>query len=453
MLWRLRASNILMRTKALVAVTLALACLQLCAVPLVARPTRSLARPNAGRLIVAQTTQRPAHEHAAHKTASAHASAAHLRTHAAARATGSGPRIVSNLSRHAGPTAQRSIVDPSAQHSIATRHASAPALVSNPEADSVHTWMRSREEQQRSLAAHAAIAAADGGIRAPRTERTERTEARAARSAEPATRSPLAQQRQPAASRPPADGSATGDDPDLDNATALINVGGVLRPATEARPLPSIEEEAATPVILPPLRVASLYDSRGHLMVPPPLFGSRENLLHQNQMADRDGLNRVRDDADLLDLRRQHKLVALPENEALRVDDRLPEDRRYSRPWTADFLAALARDHYDSFHMPLQVNSAVRTVEFQRHLERSNPNAAPSAGDTASPHLTGQAVDIAKRGLTITEIAWMRAYLQPLIDQGKIDVEEEFQQACFHISVYKSFVPAAPAGVTLAAAR
>jgi hypothetical protein len=429
---------------------MALACLQLCAVPLLARPTRSLGRPNTGRLIVAQTTQRLAHERAAHKTASAHASAAHLRTHAAARATASGPRdtpIAANTSRYASPTAQRSIVDPSVQRSIATRHASAPVLVSNPEADSVHAWMHMRE-RQRSLAAHAAIAAADRGIHAPRRERADRMEARAARPAPI-----LAEQRRPAASRLPADSSATGDDPDLDNATALINLGGVLRPATESHPLPTIEEEAATPVLLPALRVSSLYDSRGHLMVPPPLFGSHENLLHQNQMADLDGLNRVRDEADLLDLRRQHKLIALPENEALRVDERLPEDRRFSRPWTAAFLSVLASDHYAAFHQPLKVDSAVRTVKFQQRLTHSNGNAAPSTGDTASPHLTGQAVDIAKRGLTITEIAWMRAYLQPLIDQGKIDVEEEFQQACFHISVYRSFVPAAPARVTLAAAR
>ena len=433
---------------------MALACLQLCAVPLQARPTRSLGRPNTGRLIVAQTTQRLAHERAAHKTASAHASAAHLRTHAAARATASGPRdtpIAANTSRYASPTAQRSIVDPSVQRSIATRHASAPVLVSNPEADSVHAWMHMRE-RQRSLAAHAAIAAADRGIHAPRRERADRMEARAARPAPI-----LAEQRRPAASRLPADSSATGDDPVADNATALINVGGVLRPTTGSAPdqlrLRSIEEEAATPVLLPALRVSSLYDSRGHLMVPPPLFGSHENLLHQNQMADLDGLNRVRDEADLLDLRRQHKLIALPENEALRVDERLPEDRRFSRPWTAAFLSVLARDQYAAFQQPLQVDSAVRTVKFQQRLTHSNGNAAPSTGDTASPHLTGQAVDIAKRGLTITEIAWMRAYLQPLIDQGKIDVEEEFQQACFHISVYRSFVPAAPARVTLAAAR
>ena len=440
----------MMRTKAPVAAVMALACLQLCAVPLLARPTRSLGRPNTGRLIVAQPAQRLVHERAAHKTASAYASAAHLRTHAAARATASGPRdtpIAANTSRYASPTAQRSIVDPSVQRSIATRHASAPVLVSNPEADSVHAWMHMRE-RQRSLAAHAAIAAADRGIHASRRERADRMEARAARPAPI-----LAEQRRPAASRLPADSSATGDDPDLDNATALINLGGVLRPATESHPLPTIEEEAATPVLLPALRVSSLYDSRGHLMVPPPLFGSHENLLHQNQMADLDGLNRVRDEADLLDLRRQHKLIALPENEALRVDERLPEDRRFSRPWTAAFLSVLARDHYAAFQQPLQVDSAVRTVKFQQRLTHRNANAAPSSGDTASPHLTGQAVDIAKRGLTITEIAWMRAYLQPLIDQGKIDVEEEFQQACFHISVYRSYDPVTSSRITLAAAR
>jgi len=430
---------------------MALACLQLCSVPLQARPTRSLARPNAGRLIVAQPTQRLTRERNARRSANARLGA-NERTHAAAI----GPRIGSNLSCHAGLTTQHSIVDPSAQRSIATRHASAPALASKPEADRVHAWMRNREEQQRSLAAHDAIAAADRGIRAPRTQRAaraDRMDVRTAWTAPSATHTIPAQPQQTAASRHPADGSATGGEPDANNATALINVGGVLRPTTEAYHLPSIEEEAATPVLLPALRVSSLYDSRGHLMVPPPLYGSRENLLHQNQMADIDGLNRVRDDADLIDLRRQHKLIALPENEALQVDARLPEDRRFSRPWTAAFLSVLARDHYAAFHQPLKVDSAVRTVEFQQRLTRRNANAAPSTGDTASPHLTGQAVDIAKRGLTITEIAWMRAYLQPLIDQGMIDVEEEFQQACFHISVYRSFVPAAPASVTLAAAR
>ena len=107
------------------------------------------------------------------------------------------------------------------------------------------------------------------------------------------------------------------------------------------------------------------------------------------------------------------------------------------------FLANMARAHYAHFHTPLQINSAVRTVEFQQHLIHINGNAAPAEGDTASPHLTGQAVDIAKHGLSRTEVAWMRGYLLPLIQEGKIDVEEEFQQACFHISVYKKYLPPA----------
>ena len=42
----------------------------------------------------------------------------------------------------------------------------------------------------------------------------------------------------------------------------------------------------------------------------------------------------------------------------------------------------------------------------------------------------------------------MRARLLPLQDAGKIDVEEEFQQSCFHITVYKSYVPLRPARAT-----
>ena len=200
------------------------------------------------------------------------------------------------------------------------------------------------------------------------------------------------------------------------------------------------------PVPMPVLQVApeplvSLYDKRGRLIVPPALKGSHEVLVHQNVMADSDGLERIQDDEDLSRMRASKMLVALPENEGIQVDERLPGNRRYSRPWTAAFLTALARAHYARFHTALQVNSAVRTVEFQQRLIRTNGNAAPAEGETASPHLTGQAVDIAKHGLSMTEIAWLRGYLLPLVQEGKVDVEEEFQQACFHISVYKKYMP------------
>ncbi len=186
---------------------------------------------------------------------------------------------------------------------------------------------------------------------------------------------------------------------------------------------------------------ALLYTKRGKLIVPPALKGSHEILLHQNEMADRDGLDRIRDDEDLDQMREDRLLVPIPTSAMLVSDERLPANRRYTRPWTAQFLTALAQAHYARFHSALQVNSAVRTVQFQQKLLRTNGNAAPAQGETASPHLTGQAVDLAKHGLSLTEIAWLRGYLMPLVQAGKVDVEEEFQQACFHISVYKNYVP------------
>jgi hypothetical protein len=217
--------------------------------------------------------------------------------------------------------------------------------------------------------------------------------------------------------------------------TPIVNIA---RKASPRPTLTSVEEAASTPVILP-----ELYNKRGRLIVPPPLRGSHEILVHQNKVADRDGLDRIQSDEDLLDMRGQRLLVSIPSSSALEIDERLPVNRRFCRPWTAEFLTALAHAHYAHFHTPLQINSAVRTVEFQQHLIHINGNAAPAEGDTASPHLTGQAIDIAKHGLSLTEVAWLRGYLLPLVQEGKVDVEEEFQQACFHISVYKRYLPSA----------
>ncbi len=217
------------------------------------------------------------------------------------------------------------------------------------------------------------------------------------------------------------------------------SVVSIVRPNTDHPQLPSVATAVEEPLLLP-----TLFSARGRLLMPAPLRGSHEILVHQNQVADDDGLGRVQDDADLEGMRRRGMLVPVPVSASLVVDERLPEDRRVCRPWTADFLATLARAHFARFHTPLQLNSAVRTVAFQQHLVHINGNAAPAEGDTASPHLTGQAVDLAKRGLSLTEIAWMRGYLLPLIEAGKIDVEEEFKQSCFHISVYRRYQPGAP---------
>jgi len=180
----------------------------------------------------------------------------------------------------------------------------------------------------------------------------------------------------------------------------------------------------------------------------PPMKGSRESLIRQNEKTEADGLERIEDDADLNQMRARKQLVTVPVNATMRINEGLPVNRRYCRPWTAKFLYNLGRAHYSRFRRSLQVNSAVRTVAYQRQLIEVNGNAAPAEGDIASPHLTGATIDIAKKGLTMSEVAWMRAYLLPLQTAGKIDVEEEFYQSCFHITVYKNYAPAAPRKTT-----
>jgi hypothetical protein len=188
-------------------------------------------------------------------------------------------------------------------------------------------------------------------------------------------------------------------------------------------------------------RPASLRGKQSFLSQP--LRGSYASLVRQNLKTEADGLERIQDDDDLADRIARKMLVRVPASSALTVNPSLPENRRYCRPWAANFLADLARAHAAQFHRPVIVSSAVRTVEYQKRLMEINGNAAAAEGDIASPHLTGATVDIAKQGLSRKELAWMRSWLVPLVTADKIDVEEEFQQSCFHITVYKSYVPLA----------
>jgi hypothetical protein len=175
--------------------------------------------------------------------------------------------------------------------------------------------------------------------------------------------------------------------------------------------------------------------------MPAPLRGSFESLARQNELNEQEGLERILDNDDLDDRISEHLLVPVPASNALLVNGSLPEDRRYCRPWTARFLTDLARAHEARFHRPLLVSSAVRTVAYQKQLMLVNGNAAAAEGDIVSPHLTGAAIDVAKGTMSRQELAWVRSWLLPLQLDGKIDVEEEFQQACFHINVYKTYVP------------
>ena len=235
---------------------------------------------------------------------------------------------------------------------------------------------------------------------------------------------------------------ATSDSPATAAKAAVVLAAKTAKPdpITRTPVLPATAADADDDTAPAAMARVTLYDPVGRLQLLPPMKGTHEILVHQNQMAVADGLERIENDSQLLEMRHRRLLVALPDNGALAVDSRLPMNRRFARPWSVRFLNDLSAAHYARFGTPIIVTSAARTVAFQRRLVLTNGNAAPPTGDIASPHLYGQAVDIAKHGMSVTEIAWMRSYLTPVVNDGKIDVEEEFQQSCFHISIYRRYL-------------
>lgn len=165
------------------------------------------------------------------------------------------------------------------------------------------------------------------------------------------------------------------------------------------------------------------------------LKGSHDSLVRQNAEIDRLQLVRIQNDQALEELIARDQLVALPQDNFVRIDPRLEDSRRFCRPWTRLFLEDFGQAYYKKFHQPIQVNSAVRTVEQQERLARYNHNAAPAEGDTASSHLAGLTVDIAKKGMTRRQRSFTENYLVNMRNLGLVEAVEERRQACFHVMV------------------
>ena len=188
-----------------------------------------------------------------------------------------------------------------------------------------------------------------------------------------------------------------------------------------------------------------LYTLAVALIVLPPsvkassLRGSHASEEKQNQEADREKLTRIATDEQIEQFERARLLVPLPQGETIQIDDRLELKWQWCRPWTATFLRDIAKDYFAEFHTPLQINSAVRTTEYQIQLRKTNGNAAGTTGDLQSSHPTGATVDLAKKGMTRKQLAWMRKRLLGLESKNLIEATEEKRQSVFHIMVFNSY--------------
>jgi uncharacterized protein YcbK (DUF882 family) len=170
------------------------------------------------------------------------------------------------------------------------------------------------------------------------------------------------------------------------------------------------------------------------------LPGSRESQERQNAEIDRLQLPRIEDDQELEHLVAQEELVPIRTSEWVTIDPRLESSRRFCREWVRDFLDDIGQAYYKQFHQPIQVNSAVRTVEQQKRLRRTNRNAAPVDGETASSHLAGVTVDIARRGMSRQQRKWMVQYFLDMQQLGLVEAVEERRQSCFHVMVSSQYM-------------
>lgn len=170
----------------------------------------------------------------------------------------------------------------------------------------------------------------------------------------------------------------------------------------------------------------------------PVLRGSYESMLRQNEEIDRLELPRIADEVELAELEARHDLIPIEETEGVHIAIR-EASHRYCRPWTESFLQDLGEAYYKEFGQPIQVNSAVRTMEYQRKLRRHNGNAAPESGEIASSHLGGLTVDINRRGLSRQQHQFIVDYLLNLREEGIIEVAEERRQPVFHVMISERY--------------
>jgi hypothetical protein len=146
------------------------------------------------------------------------------------------------------------------------------------------------------------------------------------------------------------------------------------------------------------------------------------------------GLERIGDERRLSSLVEDGRLAALPINDAVKIAPSLPSNRRYVLPMVNSFLVKLASEYYAEFHLPLQVDSAVRPITVQKRLRRVNRNAAPNKGEAASSHEAGCTIDLSRR-MNRRQTRWMETRLTYYTAVGWVLVEEE--RNCFHIMVIK----------------
>jgi hypothetical protein len=153
---------------------------------------------------------------------------------------------------------------------------------------------------------------------------------------------------------------------------------------------------------------------------------NHDSVAEENRRADTLGYKRYIDADDMRQGVLSGQLVPIT---GVKINAKLPKDRRYLRPEAESFLERLNHD----LGSTLTIDSAIRPTDVQRRLIRFNPNAAPFDGYRASSHERGSSFDLRRRGLSAREYRRLICRLLYYRAIGRILVIEE--QGCLHVFV------------------
>jgi hypothetical protein len=161
---------------------------------------------------------------------------------------------------------------------------------------------------------------------------------------------------------------------------------------------------------------------------------TRDSVPAENRRADAAGIPRYRDERSMAGDVERRVLVPVP----ITCNKKLPENRRYVRVDTADFMLELDTRFHLATGGWLVVNSAVRPATVQKRLASRNRNAAPADGARASSHERGTTFDLSKR-MRRGQLRWLLIQLMCYRSMGRILIIEE--RACIHVYVDAGILP------------
>lgn len=102
----------------------------------------------------------------------------------------------------------------------------------------------------------------------------------------------------------------------------------------------------------------------------------------------------------------------------------------FIRPEARDVLIEIARAYREKFNRHLPITSLVRTEQYQRHLSKTNPNAARTA---SPPHTTGLAFDVYYYFMSAAEQEFLMSEIARLKSAGRVEALRETRD---HIHVF-----------------